>query len=258
MAVQAARFSSGLPVPLSVDDKATMISSAVLPAALHACENTAIQDRHLQRLRTRITKALYGQKGKPNPFLVCGCLSVKNVDPEYFSLEKSLRTFLDTWHNKPSVGEKMLKTACQATNFKRTYDPCGTLQKRLGVIGWKCTENRAILTDMGIEFPISTTSFLDIRPHLTSSWGKAIHSAIANQKQYQHCKRPHKLRHAKVCEKLEIGMRKAIAPVMATAFQTEIIKSKYRPDALQKMWGAGCPHAPYLVMSKEGASWGSH
>ena len=66
LAKACARLKKIAVLPLSVDDKAKMISSAVLPAALHACENTAIQDRHLQRLRTRITEALDGQKGKPN------------------------------------------------------------------------------------------------------------------------------------------------------------------------------------------------
>ena len=87
---------------LTSDDKANMVASAILSAALHASEKNA--KKHFNRLRTRIAEEIYPCKGHPNPHLVCAIQSQKNVDPAFYALQRGQSEL--SWEFGTRIGTK--------------------------------------------------------------------------------------------------------------------------------------------------------
>ena len=173
--------------PLNSDDKAKIVASAILPAALHASENNSIGERHFKKLRTRIAEAIYPCRGRPNPFLVCAMQSQFNVDPAFYALERSMRTFLGIWHKDREQGQHMWKFMLAANGSHRSYGPCATTRRRLEKIGWHLGQEGTLHTNLGISIDVEHCSFIDVRPHLRKAWNIVLHEEVRGKKQYWDC-----------------------------------------------------------------------
>ena len=206
-----------------------MILVGVLPKALHACENLQVGGNHFALLRTAIAEAIYTARGRPDPHLTCAIAAGRNLDPAFYALQQSVRKFLSVQHSNPTRFLQMWDTVQRCMETRKTYGPCGVLAHRLKMIKWTPLPNSRLCTHQGIEFDLHTTSFKDLEKMLHKSWQSIVHDAITKKSQYAWCHEPDIIKTHKVLHAMKNSERKATLPVIVTAFQTDIVKHKYKP-----------------------------
>eukprot|EP00438_Fugacium_kawagutii_P016749 Skav228882 [mRNA] locus=scaffold2395:202260:205295:+ [translate_table: standard] len=171
-----ARLSS-LPAP--VWRKTRLLLSSVYPCALHGAETALVPKTVLQRLRSKASRALFGNHKGASPWLSCLLGSYRCVDPQFVLLINRVALFRQMVKELPSQSSFLY---AQLALQGRYRGPSARLVQVLSSLGWHHVSQGVFHDSDGRSFHLCLTPISHVETLLLSSWTQEVSQRVAHRK----------------------------------------------------------------------------
>ena len=168
-------------IPLSIQEKAKMIQTAIWPTALYSADSLTLGAKHFDNLRRAATNALVYEHKIASTVITCACFSPALQDPLVFVVVQLLRNFRRIVHYFPDKARAMFQFA-KSFDQKNSYGPAGAMATYLSKIGWSFGDNGVIHGPLGYHLDLFTSSSKEIKRCITMSWHSQVQKLCAHRK----------------------------------------------------------------------------
>ena len=226
-------------MPRMLSIKESMLRTSVYPATLHGSEIKPLSTEHVQQLRTRAARALFGNNSSMSPVLALTLTTGGILDPEFWLLAKSLCTARAFLLNQSPTVQRNFFHMC--SRFQGTLSqvcgPASALAFMLGQISLQIDAEGFLHATAFLKFHVLCVSQKRLVRCLQEAWMDrlaVVHTARYKWFQYRDIARDETVQ---VINKFADAKRWMILREIAGAYQVASRKQKWLSHVSSQ-----CPH----------------
>ena len=208
-------------IPISIDEKAHIIQTAVWPCALYSAEIQFVGPKNFQKLRRAATTTLTGNHKFSSAHLACSALNPRLQDPLIFVVSQALRSIRRLYVYNSDMAKSIVQ---DVYNFqgRTSYGPASALKLYLKYIGWCLDLGGDLKGPDGLKVNIFRASSKEIIQVLQQGWQYHVHDNICHRKGITGQFNLHLTQ--KAFQSLPVSERSIVALNVIGGFQTGAIK----------------------------------
>eukprot|EP00435_Cladocopium_sp_Y103_P041521 s66_g11.t1 len=159
-------------MPHTLSIKETMLRTSIYPAALHGTEIKPLSIEHLQQLRTRAARALFGHNNSLSPAIALTCTKGGILDPEFWITLKALTTARHFLLSQPPQVQKSFFYLCSRFqgNLANVTGPASALSFLLSHLSLQIDAEGFLHATAFLKFPVLQVSLKRLTRHLQHAW----------------------------------------------------------------------------------------